>query len=56
MSKEIFKVVLTKQKETKGTVVYGSDKDDAPIPSVYIKKHALMGVHPETITVTVESE
>lgn len=29
---------LTKKKETKGTVVYEADKDDAPIKTVYVTK------------------
>ena len=49
-------LTLTLFKSTKGTHVYGDDSDDAPIPSVYIKKHALPKVPPETITVVISHD
>jgi hypothetical protein len=34
------KTTLTLDRSTKGTHVYKNDADDAPIPSLYIKKSA----------------
>ena len=48
------KLELNKIKETKGTFVYGSDKEDAPIPSVYIKKAAFPDGAPAKIKLTIE--
>lgn len=48
----LFTTKLTKSRDTKGTYVYKSDADDAPIPSLYIKKSAIKGDAPETITIT----
>ena len=42
------------KKSTPGTHVYEDKADDAAIPSVYIKKHALPTKPPETVTVTIE--
>ena len=47
-------LTLMLQKSTKGTHVYGSLADDAPIPSVYIKKAALPTTPPGTLRVTLE--
>ncbi len=42
------------KKSTKGTHVYEDDSEDAAIPTVYIKRHALPDKPPEKITVTIE--
>lgn len=47
-------LVLQKVKETKGTYVYGDSKEDAPIPSVYIKKTAFEGNAPKTLKLTLQ--
>ena len=44
------------KKSTPGTHVYEDTADDAAIPSVYIKKHALPTKPPETVKVTIEYE
>ena len=48
-----FKTKLMKSRDTKGTYVYKNDDQDAPIPSLYIKKSAFDGEAPESITVEV---
>lgn len=48
------KVTLTHERETKGTHVYKDDKDDAPIPSLYIKKAAFKKDAPKTITIDIK--
>lgn len=45
---------MTWSKETKNTQVYICEKDDAIIPTLYIKKHAFKDEAPETITINVE--
>lgn len=47
------KTTLTHDRETKGTHVYKNDKDDAPIPSLYIKK-AAFGKKDAPTKITVE--
>lgn len=42
------------KKSTKGTHVYEDEHDDAAIPTVYIKRHALPTKPPETVKVTIE--
>jgi len=45
---------LTFRKSTKNTYVYSDDAEDAPIPSVYIKKSAFPeGEAPVSITLTL---
>jgi hypothetical protein len=46
--------VLSKQKETKGTVVYGSKDADAAVGVVYVAKAFLGEPIPETIELTVK--
>jgi len=48
-------VTLHKSKETKTTVRYDANEDDdtAAIGSIYVRKFALQGARPETITVTL---
>jgi hypothetical protein len=46
------KLKLTK--ETAGTHVYKNDEDNAPIPSVYIKKAAFKKDPPKSITIKIE--
>ena len=43
-------------KSTKGTHVYGDDKEGAAIPSVYIKKAALPSPAPEKLRVVITAE
>lgn len=41
-------------RDTKGTFVYKDESDDAPIPSLYIKKSAVTkGEAPKSITVEI---
>lgn len=49
-------VELTLGKSTKNTVVYADDSDDAPIPSLYVKKEHLPQVPPQKLTVILEWE
>ena len=37
---DTIKMRMKYQRETKGTYIYANDKDDAPIPTLYIKKSA----------------
>ena len=48
-------VTLHKSKETKSTVRYDAAEDDdmADVGSIYVRKFALQGARPETITVTL---
>lgn len=48
------KTTLTHERETKGTHVYKNDSDDAPIPSLYIKKVAFKGDPPKTLTIEIK--
>lgn len=48
------KTKLKHDRETKGTHVYKNDEENAPIPSLYIKKSAFKGDAPETITVEIK--
>lgn len=41
-------------RDTKGTYVYKNEDDDAAIPSLYIKKGAIKGEAPKTITVEIK--
>ena len=45
-------MVLTKS--TKNTNVYSDDSENAPIPTLYIKKSALPMVPPKKIVITVD--
>lgn len=45
---------LTKDRDTKGTYVYKNGEDNAPVPSLYIKKSAFKGEAPESIKLTIE--
>lgn len=45
---------LKKERETKGTFVYKNDEDNAPIPSLYIKKSAFKGDAPDEITINIK--
>lgn len=48
------KVKMTLGRDTKGTFVYKDESDDAPIPSLYIKKSAVKkGDAPKAITVEI---
>lgn len=49
-------VELSFVKSTKGTHVYGSDRDDAATPSVYIKRSALPEKPPSKVTLTLSWE
>lgn len=46
-------ITLEYSKSTKGTHVYRDDNEDAPIPTLYIKRSALPAKAPEAITITV---
>ena len=47
-------LVMTVDKETKGTVRYADGTANSPVPTLYIRKDAFpAGGHPRTITVTV---
>lgn len=48
------KVVLDFTKSTKNTHVYSDKSDNAPIPSVYIKRSSFDGEPPKTITLQVD--
>jgi hypothetical protein len=48
-------VMMVKAKETKGTRVYESTDEDAPITTLYIKKNGI-GPDVKSIRVTVEEE
>lgn len=49
------KTTMNLDRDTKGTFVYKNDKDDAPIPSLYIKKAAVKdGKAPKTITLEIK--
>ena len=52
--KKVIKMALAKS--TKGTHVYGDTSDNAPIPTVYIKRGALPAKPPETIELTINYE
>lgn len=48
-------MVLTKAKETKGTVRYDHAGDGSvAVPSIYIKKTHVPSPHPDTVKVTVQ--
>jgi hypothetical protein len=48
------KTTLKFDRETKGTNVYKNGDDDAPIPSLYIKKTAFKkGDPPKTLTIEI---
>lgn len=48
------KTTLKLERETKGTFVFKNDEDNAPIPSLYIKKSAFKDGAPKAITVEVK--
>lgn len=48
------KQTLIYKKSTKGTYVFGSDKQDAVIPSLYVRKHAFKGEPPKGIEITIK--
>ena len=48
------KITMTKARDTKGTYVYKNGDADASIPSLYIKKSAVKGDAPESITVEIK--
>jgi hypothetical protein len=48
------KTTLKFERDTKGTHVYKNDEDDAPIPSLYVKKTAFKkGDPPKTLTIEI---
>ena len=49
-------LTLKHVKSTKGTHVYGDDAENAVIPSVYIKRHALPNDPPKELKVTITHE
>lgn len=49
--------ILTLSKSTKGTHVYSNKDDDAPIPSLYIKRSAAGGDSPwQEIEITIKGK
>lgn len=48
------KTKLRKDRETKGTFVFKNDEDNAPIPSLYIKKSAFKDGAPNEITIEIK--
>ena len=51
--KNIGEIRLRQKKQTKGTVVYDTDRDDAMITQVYVMKRGLPEPFPESITIQV---
>lgn len=48
------KTTLKLERETKGTFVFKNDEDNAPIPSLYIRKSAFKGKEaPESIKIDI---
>lgn len=47
------KIGMTLIKSTKGTHVYGSDTENVPITTVYVRRTALPTPPPEGITITI---
>jgi len=45
--------LLTFKKETKNTVVYENTEDNAPVPTLYIKKSAFPDGAPDEITLNI---
>ena len=56
MMKNPTELDLTFVKSTKGTHVYGSDADDAPIKTVYIQRESLPKNPPQMLAVTLTYE
>ena len=48
------KIVMKFSKSTKGTHVYADSSEDAPVPTIYIKRAALPKTPPATVTLTIE--
>lgn len=50
------KTTMTWERETKGTHVYKNDSDDAPIPSLYVKKAAFgdKKTAPKSLTIDIK--
>lgn len=48
------KTTMKLERETKGTFVFKNDEDNAPIPSLYIKKSAFSDGAPKSIIVEVK--
>lgn len=52
----MIKLMMSLEKETKGTFVYKSDMKDTAISTLYIRKEAFAAIKaPESIEVTVEN-
>lgn len=51
MSQQTINMKLVKS--TKGTHVYGDVSDNAPIPTLYVKRTALPSTPPESIEITI---
>jgi hypothetical protein len=49
----MMKTKLKLERDTKGTFVFKNDEDNAPIPSLYIKKAVFKGDAPKSITVEI---
>lgn len=46
-------VEMVLKKETKGTYVYSDESDDAPVPTLYVKKSAFGAAPPGKIKLTL---
>lgn len=50
------KITMQLSKSTKNTHVYADDSEDAPVPTLYVKKSAMGNVPPESITVEITED
>ena len=54
--KQTLSLELKFDRSTKGTHVFTSEEENAPIPTLYIRKSGFEnGTVPETVTVTIEA-
>ena len=57
MAKQVVKIKLPFQRETKGSILYqlsGEDGRQKPVQNIYIKKEALPKPYPPEVTVSIE--
>ena len=47
-------IEMNYKKSTKGTHVYMDESEDAPVPTLYIKRQALPNEAPKKINITIE--
>jgi len=54
-SAKTIKVPMTFERSTKGTHVFTAEDENAPIPTLYVRKSGFdNGTPPESVTVTIE--